>query len=268
MARAKDKKVAEAEKLYKKGIPLVEIAKRLDKPPGTVRRWKSTYGWDSGGQSERSQTKANARKGKKDKNEEAAEEEIKALALYEKLTDRQMFFCIYYIQSFNATKAYMKAYNCKYETAAVEGSRILRNPKIKNIIMELKKNKLNRALLSEDDIFQKYMDIAFADMNDYMEIKHGCVMLKDSAAFDGTLVKKVSTGKIDSIELQDRMRALQWLSDHMDLATEKQKAEIAALKAKSGSSTDEEQEQRQQAKHNIESILSQLKQVEDVNVHE
>ena len=28
------------------------------------------------------------------------------------------------------------------------------------------------------------------------------------------------------------MKALQWLSDHMDLATDKQKAEIALLKAK------------------------------------
>ena len=28
------------------------------------------------------------------------------------------------------------------------------------------------------------------------------------------------------------MKALQWLTDHMDLATEKQKAEVALLKAK------------------------------------
>lgn len=268
MAREKDKKAEEAEELYKKGIPLVEIAKRLGKPPGTIRRWKSTYGWDRERKSERSKKIANARKKKKDKKEEAIEEEIKALALHEELTDRQMLFCIYYIQSFNATKAYMKAHNCKYETAAVEGSRLLRNPKIKKVIMELKKNKLNRTLLSEDDIFQKYMDIAFADMNDYVEIKNGRIILKDSAAFDGTLVKKVSTGKIDSIELQDRMRALQWISDHMDLATEKQKAEIAALKVKAGSKTDEEQEQRQQAKSNIESILSQLRQVEAGSVYE
>ena len=34
------------------------------------------------------------------------------------------------------------------------------------------------------------------------------------------------------IKLADRMKALQWLADHMDLATEKQKAEIALLRAK------------------------------------
>lgn len=46
MAREKDPKAEEAEKLYSKGISLIDIAKQLDKPPGTIRRWKSTYGWD------------------------------------------------------------------------------------------------------------------------------------------------------------------------------------------------------------------------------
>ena len=42
------------------------------------------------------------------------------------------------------------------------------------------------------------------------------------------------------VKLADRMKALQWLSDHMDLATDKQKAEIALLKAKV--QTDDEEE--------------------------
>ena len=34
------------------------------------------------------------------------------------------------------------------------------------------------------------------------------------------------------VKLADRMKALQWLSDHMSLATEKQQAEIALLKSR------------------------------------
>lgn len=49
---------------------------------------------------------------------------------------------------------------------------------------------------------------------------------------DGRLIKKVLFGKTDSIELIDKAAALKWLSEHMDLATEKQKAEIDLLKAK------------------------------------
>ena len=38
------------------------------------------------------------------------------------------------------------------------------------------------------------------------------------------------------------MKALQWLSDHMDLATEKQRVEIQAIKAKMEQSDDTGQE--------------------------
>lgn len=47
MARAPNEKLNEAYKLYKKGLKLVEIAKKLDVPDGTVRRWKKTYEWDN-----------------------------------------------------------------------------------------------------------------------------------------------------------------------------------------------------------------------------
>lgn len=50
---------------------------------------------------------------------------------------------------------------------------------------------------------------------------------------DGTIISEVSKGKDGiKVKLADRMKALQWLSDHMDLATEKQRAEIALLRAK------------------------------------
>lgn len=46
MPRAPSEKAKEAEKLYRKGIPLVDIAKKLDVSAGTVRSWKNRYGWD------------------------------------------------------------------------------------------------------------------------------------------------------------------------------------------------------------------------------
>ncbi|HEM5582643.1 terminase [Streptococcus suis] len=61
MPKARNEKALEAEELYRKGWKLVDIAEKLGIPSGTIRRWKSNYGWDS--QSERSQkNKANARK--------------------------------------------------------------------------------------------------------------------------------------------------------------------------------------------------------------
>jgi len=53
MAREPDKKVSQAKQFYEKGMKLSDIAKKLEKPEGTIRRWKSSYNWDKK-QSERS----------------------------------------------------------------------------------------------------------------------------------------------------------------------------------------------------------------------
>ena len=52
MARSPNEKAEKARELYKGGMKLVEIASQLDVPPGTVRRWKSTYHWDGEQQNE------------------------------------------------------------------------------------------------------------------------------------------------------------------------------------------------------------------------
>lgn len=136
---------------------------------------------------------------------------------------------------------------------------MLRNVKVKDEIQRLKQNRLNREMLSEEDIFQKYMDIAFADITDYVEfgreiipvmgpfgpviVKNeetgekievkkeiNVVRFKESVEVDGTLITEVKQGKDGaSIKLADRMKALQWISDHMDLATAEQKARIKKL---------------------------------------
>ena len=248
MPRAPSEKVKEAEKLYKSGTKLVDIANELNIPAGTIRRWKSSYKWDN---NERSDKIANVR----NKNNERSQQEVNSVLSNDKLNDKQRLFCLHYIKSFNATKAYQKAYGCSYETAASIAYRMLENDGIKNEILRLKKNRLNRELLSEEDIFQKYMDIAFADMTDYLEWKQSeievepgkttkvnKVIFKDSSEINGTLVSEVRVGRNGDaeIKLADRMKALNWLAEHMNMATEKQKAEIAVLKAKSQSDDTDE----------------------------
>jgi len=231
LARSPNEKAEEARKLYKGGMKLVEIASQLEVPAGTVRRWKSTYHWDGEHQSERSEKKSERSESKKNVTDKAVADEVKQVIQNTDLTDKQQLFCIYYIRCFNATKAYQKAYGCGYTTAVTNGPALLGNTRIKEEILQLKQDRLNREFLSESDIFQKYMDIAFADINDFVDISAGFVTAKDG--IDGTIVSEVSNTQSGvKIKLADRMKALQWLTDHMDLATEKQKAEIALLKAK------------------------------------
>lgn len=231
MARSPNQKAEKARELYKSGMKLVEIASQLEVPAGTVRRWKSTYHWDSEQQNERSEKKSERSESKKNVTDKAVADEVKQVIQNTDLTDKQQLFCIHYIRCFNATKAYQKAYGCGYTTAVTNGPALLGNTRIKEEILQLKQDRLNREFLSESDIFQKYMDIAFADINDFVDVSAGFVTAKDN--IDGTIVSEVSNTQSGvKIKLADRMKALQWLSDHMNLATEKQKAEIALLKAK------------------------------------
>ena len=57
MSAKKNPLCDKAHEMYKQGMKLVDIADALKVPPGTVRRWKSTHGWDgerSASESERS----------------------------------------------------------------------------------------------------------------------------------------------------------------------------------------------------------------------
>ena len=255
MARAPDQRVQQAEAMFLTGKKLVEIANELNLPEGTVRRWKSTYKWESErseNNSERSEKKANVRKEKK----KAVAEEVMQVIENPDLTDKQRLFCIRYVRCFNATKAYQKAYGVDYNTAVVNGPRLLRNARIREEITHLKQARLNRELLDEHDIFQKYMDIAFSDITNYVDFGReevqvmgafGPVQIDDpngdgkiplmktinsvrfheSDAVDGTLITEVKQGKDGaSIKLADRMKALEWIANHMDLATPEQRARI------------------------------------------
>lgn len=254
MARSPNEKAEKARKLYKDGMKLIEIADRLKVPAGTVRRWKSTYHWDGEHQSERSEKKSERSENKKSVTKRAVADEVKQVIQNTDLTDKQQLFCIYYIRCFNATKAYQKAYECDYATAVVAGPRLLGNVRIKEEIFQLKQERLNREFLSESDIFQKYMDIAFADMTDFVDIHGGFVSVRQE--IDGSIVSEVSNTQSGiKIKLADRMKALQWLSDHMDLATDKQRAEIALLKSRADAGKDDRENKLDRFFEQIEGAL-------------
>ncbi|MBD5473658.1 MAG: phage portal protein [Lachnospiraceae bacterium] len=263
MPRKPDKRIEQAQALYLKGLKLVDISKQLDLPEGTIRSWKNRYRWDNGSNATLQKNDCNVAKEKHIKKDKvkAIADEVNQVIENTDLTDKQRLFCCLYIKCFNATKAYQKAYGVDYITACGNASKLLKSIEIKNEIQRLKQNRLNREMLSEEDIFQKYMDIAFADITDYVEFGRetvpvmgpfGPVIVKDeetgakvevkkeinvvrfkeSIEVDGTLITEVKQGKDGaSIKLADRMKALQWISDHMDLATAEQKARIAVLQS-------------------------------------
>ena len=271
MPRQPDERYEQAKEMYLRGLKLVEISKNLEIPEGTVRRWKSTHNWDSE-RSDKKSERSDKKKIKKIETENDFSEQVAVLCENSDLSDKQRLFCCLYIKYFNATKAYQKAYQCGYETALVAGPRLLGNVRIKNEIQRLKQNRLNKEMLAAEDIFQKYMDIAFADITDYVEFGRekvqvmgafgplyekdentggkipitkevNVVRFVNSKLVDGTIISEVKQGKDGaSIKLADRMKALQWLSDHLDMANDEQKAKVALLKARTDRLTGNNQE--------------------------
>ena len=61
MPRLRNEKSIEAEKRYRAGDKLIDIAKDMGIPEGTVRRWKYNQGWDKGKSIEAPDLKANAK---------------------------------------------------------------------------------------------------------------------------------------------------------------------------------------------------------------
>lgn len=259
MARAPDKRTEQARAMYLQGKKLVDIAEELGLPEGTVRSWKNRYKWDGNSNATLQKKKRNVAKEKVAKVKAVADEVNEVLQNTE-LTDKQRLFCLHYVRCFNATKAYQKAYECGYDVANAEGYKLLVNPCVRDEIQRLKQNRLNREMLSEHDIFQKYLDIAFANMADYVtfgtrevpytdeagverKVRVPFVELKESGGVDGTLISEVKKGKDGaSIKLADRMRALDWLSGHAGMATPEQKARLDLLKARTAKISQESEQ--------------------------
>lgn len=260
-----------AEADYVEGMKYKDIAAKYGVSINTVKSWKKRYAWS---RDKKECTKKRCTQNKKGAHKkEAVAEDVEQVMENDQLTDQQRLFCLYQSRMFNYTKAYLKAYpGCSYASAAVLGSRLMKNPVIRKEIEQLKQNRLNREMLTEDDIFQKYMDIAFSDMVDYVsfgretvpvmgafgpvQVKNeetgkketltkeiNSIKFKESGTIDGTLITEVKQGRDGaSIKLMDRMKALDWLSNHMDLATSDQKAKIELMKAQRDKLTGNNQE--------------------------
>ncbi|WP_212972963.1 terminase small subunit [Bacillus sp. J14TS2] len=237
-------------------ITLSALAEKHDVKLGTLKSRKSREGWS------RDPTKKDATKPKKVATPAKGmqpKKEIKDPSVESvNLTDKQRLFCIYYIKYFNATKAYQKAYECAYTTAMVEGHKHLRNPKISSEIDRLKKEHTADLKLDVKDILQKYIDIAFADITDYVAFGgrevperdeqgrpltddkgdpvmnyYSYVDLNESDQVDGSIVTEVKQGRDGiSIKLADKMKAFEMLSKYFDLLSENDKKRLQEEKIK------------------------------------
>lgn len=237
-------------------ITLADLAEKYDVKLGTLKSRKSREKWSRGAAKKDATKMAKVATIKED----AAKDEVIYFSDDDEssLNDKQQLFVAYYVKSWNATKAYQKAYKCDYATANANGSRLLANASIREEIIKVRDGLTEDALLDKRTLIQKWIDIAFADITDYVkfgrqeEVVYGedgqpeldmngnvktyalnYVHFNESAEIDGTLVTEVKQGKDGiSVKLADKMKALEFLSKHMDLLNERELKQFQVEKIK------------------------------------
>ena len=245
---------------------LKELAEKYGIKEGTVRSRKCREKWKKKGATQRKkQQKKTVQQKKKDATKQKAlpKKKVKSrkkvntkdvVIENEKLTEKQRLFCIYFVKYWSATKAYHKAYGCSYNTANAEGYKLLVKPCVKTEIDRLKKHIVSGIYIEAMSVLQKYIDIAFSDITDFVTFGQKKVQVmgpfgpayegegdnkkpvtkvvnfvdfKDSSSIDGTIITEVSQGKEGvKIKLADKMKALDKLDKYFDLFPDKFKRRI------------------------------------------
>lgn len=216
----------EAEKDYINGMKYKDIADKYGVSEATVKSWKTRYGWIREKKKTthtKNKKSMHTKKIKKDISQKGTntvtKAELRVVCENEELNEKQKQFCVFFIKKHNATKAYMQAYGVDYMTAAAASSRLLKNVKIRAFIEMLKNEKLNQMYFSADDLVQRYMDIAFADVGDVATFTEKGIELRQN--FDPTTVKSIKDTKYGySIQMLDPFKAMEWLDKYFEVNPE------------------------------------------------
>lgn len=171
-----------AKEMYEHGSKYKQIAEELDISINTIKSWRTRDKW---------KRKKGATKNKKVApaiKKVAKKVATKKLSSYQTTDDKWKHFCLLYLQSYNATQAYMKVYDVDYETAMASGSRLLRNDRVKSYLDELRKEQSKELYVSVKDILEQELKIAYGNIGDYLTVK---TIKQERLDADGTPVVDV-----------------------------------------------------------------------------
>lgn len=209
-----------AERDYLAGAKYKDIAAKYGVSINTVKSWKVRYGWSG---SDKKVCTQNAHKNQKSvhtKKEKVAPvqpnlewedfDEVETGGL----SENQRLFCLYYVKYRSQVKAYQKAYQCSYESASAHAYKVWRNVEVQTEIKKLLKEVHEGIKIDIEDLIQQQIDIARADVTDFVDIHKGFVTMKED--MDGTLIREIkNTQSGISVKLYDKQKAIDWLAKNM-----------------------------------------------------
>ena len=139
------------------------------------------------------------------------------------LTPKQKIFADEYLIDLNATRAYKVAYPKvkSKETAAVNGSRILRNAKVVDYIQKRMKDREKRTEITQDRVLQELAKIGFADVTDFVTIEGSFVKVKTTDQMPRDKLGAIAGIKEGAngieIKMADKLKALELLGKHLGM---------------------------------------------------
>lgn len=241
-----------AEQDYMAGMKYKDIAEKYGTTINTVKSWKKRYGWNREGGAPKTEKVCTQKSKGAHKVVAPIDDGTKATLQNDDLTPEQQMFCIYYSRTFNAAQSYQKAYGCKYESAMVRGSELLRNVKVRQEIERLKEIKRQQIVTGTEDIVELQMRIAFGDIGNVVEFGRETIETKDgrsveinslrakeSSEVDTQLIKSITEGQNGlTVVMKDEQRAIDWLTKFFEMNPDdkhrkefdKRKLEIEMLK--------------------------------------
>jgi len=246
----------QAKAKYLAGESIKQIAEQLGKSAGTIRSWKSRDKWDGDADKpiKKSAKQRNKNSATLQRNTATQHENVATQIVSDEtidkinesdMRDRHKAFTIEYLKSFNATQAYLNVYDVDYNTAMSAGSRLLTNDKVKDLIKELRKERLSDLAITQEDLLSDLVKEARADIGDFVEfgqydevvldsdkkpkldvdgkeiLSHrSWVQFKDKAKVDTSAIESIKMGKDGPVlKLHDRDKARKQLLEHFDSVT-------------------------------------------------
>lgn len=217
------------------GMKYKDIASKYGVSLDTVKSWKQRHLWNR----KSVHTKEMLVKKGRTQKDSAQVEAIKETMDIQHLSHEQRLFCIYYSKNFNATQSYQKAYQCSYENACSHAWALWKREDIKEEVRRLNALKCEQIAVTEVDLLELHMRIAFSDLGNYLEfgsneedlyidgeqvigedgepIKrvHNFINLSQSKDVDTQLIREVKQGKDGiSIKLADAQKSREWLDKY------------------------------------------------------
>ncbi len=185
------------------------------------------------------------------------------------LSKEELLFCASYLKSYNAENAARYAGYDKSECLE-KGYELLQSEKVKKHIRKIKKKQQSSMFADGSEVLQKYMDIAFADIFDFVSLSSVPITAEDIEnspagifiktcdkiqvflpdVVSGSLIAEIRQSKDGvTIKFSDRLKALEWLTAYHELnpadvhkrEAERRKISIAAARLCT-QSTEEEDE--------------------------